>query len=287
MAPIPPAARIVCYHQTQYDRDTYISILPLITESTGVTHVIIGAVHLNERPGDITLNDDPPSHPKYERLWEETDTLQFSGIKVMAMLGGAAKGSFARLDGDEAAFEAFYSPLRDVLRDHNFEGVDLDVEEHMSLAGVIRLIDRLKSDFGQSFLITLAPVAPALHFGPHLSGFDYQALEVMRSASIAFYNVQFYCGWGNLENELQLDLIYASGWPSHKVVVGIVTNPANGSGWVPFETLQKTIRAVMARHKDFGGIMGWEYFNSLGERGEAGEPWEWAKAVSKMLGIAS
>ena len=174
MAPIPSSARIVCYHQTHYDGDTYISVLPLITENAGVTHVIIGAIHLNEEPGDITLNDDPPSHPKFESLWEEADTLQFSGIKIMAMLGGAARGSFARLDGDEAAFEAFYRPLRDVLRDHHFEGVDLDVEEHMSLAGVIRLIDRLKSDFGQNFLITLAPVAPALHFGPHLSGFDYQ-----------------------------------------------------------------------------------------------------------------
>ena len=109
----------------------------------------------------------------------------------------------------------------------------------------------------------------------------------MRGQSISFYNTQFYCNWGNLENELQLDLIYASGWPANKVVVGIVTNPANGSGWVSFETLQKTIRAVMAKHKDFGGIMGWEYFNSLGEKEEAGEPWKWAKAVSSILGKGS
>ena len=284
MPPIPSTARIVCYHQTQYDGERYVSVLPLVTESTGVTHVIVGAIHLNGEPGDITLNDDPPSHPKYEPLWEETDTLQFSGVKVMAMLGGAAKGTYHRLDGDEASFEAFYSPLRDVLRTYNFDGVDLDVEEHMSLAGVIRLIDRLKADFGLDFIITLAPVAPALHFGPHISGFDYQALEVMRGRSISWYNTQFYCGWGNLENELQLDFIYASGWSANKVVVGMVTNPANGNGWVSFETLRKTLRSVMARHRDFGGIMGWEYFNSLGEEGKAGEPWEWAKAVSKILG---
>ena len=284
MPPIPSSVRIVCYHQTQYDGDTYVSVLPLITENTGATHVIVGAIHLNGEPGDITLNDNPPSHPKFERLWEETDTLQFSGIKVMAMLGGAAKGTFTRLDGDEASFEAFYGPLRDVLRKHHFEGVDLDVEERMSLAGAVRLIDRLKADFGQAFVVTLAPVAPALHFGPHLSGFDYQALEVMRGRSIAWYNTQFYCGWGNLENELQLDLIYASGWAVNKVVVGVVTNPANGGGWVSFETLRKTVRAVMARHRDFGGVMGWEYFNSLGEGERAGEPWEWAKAVGQILG---
>ena len=32
----------------------------------------------------------------------------------------------------------------------------------MSLASVVRLIDRLRADFGPGFLITLAPVAMAL-----------------------------------------------------------------------------------------------------------------------------
>jgi chitinase len=69
------------------------------------------------------------------------------------MLGGAAKGSFTRLDLDDATFEAYYIPLRNLIRERGLDGLDLDVEEPMTLAGIIRLIDRLKIDFGETFLI--------------------------------------------------------------------------------------------------------------------------------------
>ena len=78
------------------------------------------------------------------------------------MLGGAARGTFALLDGSDASFETHYRPLRDFLRTHTLDGLDLDIEEPMSLASVVRLIDRLRADFGPGFLITLAPVAMAL-----------------------------------------------------------------------------------------------------------------------------
>lgn len=115
---------------------------------------------------------------------------------MLGMLGGAARGTFsaATLDSpDEAVFERYYGVLRDdVVRAHALDGLDLDVEEPMSLRGVVRLIDRLRADFGPAFLITLAPVAPALlDVRRNLSGFDYEALEVMRGREIAFYNCQF------------------------------------------------------------------------------------------------
>ena len=88
--------------------------------------------------------------------------MQDVGVKVLGMLGGAAQGSFQRLDRSDGEFEAYYVPLRDMVRRHNLDGLDLDVEEPMSLNGIIRLIDRLKTDFGPEFLITLAPVATAL-----------------------------------------------------------------------------------------------------------------------------
>ncbi len=114
-------------------------------------------------------------------MWAELRILQASGVKVLGMLGGAARGSFTRLDGDETQFERYYLPLREMVSTYGLDGLDLDVEEEMSLGGVIRLIDRLRVDFGPGFLITLAPVAAAL-LNPrnNLSGFDYEALEVMR-----------------------------------------------------------------------------------------------------------
>jgi hypothetical protein len=40
----------------------------------------------------------------------------------------------------------------------------------MSLAGVERVVDALRRDFGTWFLVTLAPVATALSGGGNLSG---------------------------------------------------------------------------------------------------------------------
>lgn len=78
-----------------------LSLLPLLTHQTGVTHVILASIHLQKQPGMITLNDDPPEAPIYDKIWEEMKVLQQHSIKVMAMLGGAAPGTFARLNGTD------------------------------------------------------------------------------------------------------------------------------------------------------------------------------------------
>ena len=284
---MPPAqARVVCYHQTHYRRNReYVSILPFITEAidlVSITHLIVAAFHINEGPGNITLNDDPPHAPQNDVLWEEVRILQEVGIKVMGMLGGAAKGSFERLDSSASAFESFYLPFRDTIRMYSLDGLDLDVEEEVSLAGIIRLIDRLKSDFPDSFLITLSPVATALQGQPHLSGFDYEALEVMRGSSIAWYNVQFYNNWAHLSNGMvSYDAIIRQGWQPERFVVGVLTNPDNGSGWIPLEELKLLLVTLVQKYPKFGGIMGWEYFNSL--PGGYERPWEWAEAMTKRL----
>ncbi|CAD6457348.1 55252afe-02c0-468b-8084-a6279e90a29c [Sclerotinia trifoliorum] len=207
----------------------------------------------------------------YVTMWAELRILQATGIKVMGMLGGAAKGSFTRLDQDEATFELYYVPLRNLIRERGLDGLDLDVEEEMNLAGIIRLIDRLKADFGRGFIITLAPVAAALiseRPEHNLSGFNYEALEVMRGSSIECKTAGY-------------DMMMMRGWPAHKVVVGMVTNPGNGNGWVPFEPLREVLLNLKSRYPTFGGVMGWEYFNSL--PGDKDRPWEWAAWMTKVL----
>ncbi|PQE23874.1 hypothetical protein CJF30_00008859 [Rutstroemia sp. NJR-2017a BBW] len=288
MPPIPvsPTPRIVVYYQTLHHPDNRpCSILPLITQpNIAVTHVNVAAIHLNDPPGNITLNDHTPHHERNTTVWAELRILQASGIKVLGMLGGAAKGSFTRLDQDDATFEAYYIPLRNLIRERALDGLDLDVEEKMSLAGIIRLIDRLKSDFGPSFLITLAPVAAALISDKeehNLSGFSYEALEVMRGSSIAWYNTQFYCGWGDMSSTRGYDFMMMRGWPAQKIVAGMVTNPGSGSGYVEFNLLQEVLLTLKERYPGFGGVMGWEYFNSL--PGDRDRPWEWAAFMTKHL----
>ncbi|KAI1860240.1 uncharacterized protein JN550_011618 [Neoarthrinium moseri] len=286
MAPIPRGSlpRIILYHQTVNDPEGKpISILPLITRSDiAVTHLIVAAIHINEDPSAITLNDHHPSDPRFATLWAELRIAQASGVMVLGMLGGAAKGSYARLDGDEATFEEYYGPVHNLIRERGLNGLDLDVEEHMSLGGVIRLIDRLRADFGPHFLITLAPVAAAL-LDPrrNLSGFDYEALEVMRGKEIAWYNAQFYCGWGDASNPLMYEMCIGKGWSPEKVVMGLVTTPENGPGWVPWQILGRNLTLLKQRFANFGGVMGWEYFNS--SPGGKEKPWEWAQRMTQLL----
>ena len=274
--------RIIVYHQTHYHCGQFVSLLPLLTERTGITHVIIAAFHLNS-PSDITLNDDPYTAPQNTALWDEVRILQRHGVKVLGMLGGASQGSYTALDGEKGSFEAYYKILHEMIERTRLDGLDLDIEEAMSLPSVIRLIDRLKMDIGQDFLITLAPVATAMRAQRNLSGFDYEALEKAFSDKIAWYNTQFYCGWGDMAGIEDYERIIMRGWPASKVVVGLVTNPANGSGWIADEPLRKTLMALKEKYPNMGGVMGWEYFNSMTERDGYGTPWGWAKWMSEVL----
>ena len=47
------------------------------------------------------LNNDPMDSPIYNKIWKEMKILQDNGIKVMALLGGAAGGTYRRLSGSD------------------------------------------------------------------------------------------------------------------------------------------------------------------------------------------
>ena len=179
---------------------------------------------------------------------------------------------------------------------YGLNGLDLDVEEVTSLQSITRLISRLRADFGADFLITLAPVATALlpdpkvppHLRPprpalteansplpnplhptlpHLSGFSYPELECsVYGKEVAWYNTQFYCGWGDAGTTQWYDAIVSAGWSPYKIVLGVVTNPGNGAGHVPIGKLRDNCARLREKYRHvgrgFGGVMGWEYFNS-------------------------
>jgi len=107
------------------------------------------------------------------------------------------------------------------------------------------------------------PLFPTL---PHLSGFSYPELECsVFGKEIAWYNTQFYCGWGDAATTQWYDAIISAGWSPSKVVLGVVTNPGNGAGHVPVSRLRDVCAQLREKYKTladgFGGVMGWEYFN--------------------------
>lgn len=86
--------RLVQYVQTfhpQGGESGHLSLLPLIERNTGVTHVVLAALHINGPHGNITLNDDSPNSTYYDQTWSEVETLQRQGVKVVVMMGGAAQ----------------------------------------------------------------------------------------------------------------------------------------------------------------------------------------------------
>jgi hypothetical protein len=108
------------------------------------------------------------------------------------------------------------------------------------------------------------PLHPTL---PHLSGFSYPELECsVFGKEIGWYNTQFYCGWGDAGRTEWYDAIIAAGWKPEKVVLGVVTNPANGAGHVGIQKLADNCKRLRQKYgnigKGFGGLMGWEYFNA-------------------------
>ncbi|EPE09164.1 glycoside hydrolase family 18 protein [Ophiostoma piceae UAMH 11346] len=341
MAPLPPSPRVVVYYQTHFTRDSQvpISVLPLLgrEESGGrpsATHIVVAALHVNnsaDNPDNhLTLNDHPPSHPRFSTLWSELAIAQAKGVYVLALLGGAAKGSYERLDisrVDQATFEHNYAVVYSLLKERRLDGIDLDVEEPMSLEGIVHLIDRLRADFGPRFLITMAPVAAALlrPYDPrcNLSGFSYADVERQRGAQIAWYHAQFYCGWGDAGQPHMYASMVGLGpgdsgpglggtggpavpgsgaslpivWPAHRVVMGLVTSPANGPGFVSLDTSAEVMMQLQAATAaapmafpsvpgmsggPFAGVSGWEYFNSM--PGGEDRPWEWAEWMSAILG---
>lgn len=270
--------RVVVYYQTQYNNNVYVSPKPLVDNNTGVTDVIVGALHLNG-DGTVHLNDHPPGHERYNQMWTDLRAMQARGVNVNLMVGGAAPGTFQRLDTD---FNTYYPRLRNVISTYGLDGADLDVEENMSLAGIERVIDALRADFGSGFIITLAPVAPALRGGGNLSGFNYDSLYRDRGSQINWFNAQFYCGWGSMANTTDYDRIINYGVvPANKVVAGVITNSANCGGYVPLNTVKSTLASLVAKYPNFGGVDGWEYFNSDPDGTAA--PWKWAREVASAM----
>ena len=160
--------RLVMYHQTIHHDGALVPIRDLVDLPTGLTHLYVAAWHVNGAR-NVTLNNLPATHPVNDDFWRDIGAIQRKGVKVLAMLGGAARGSYdqLKLRGDDYLKHYHpmlerYLPLMVLLKHYGFDGIDLDVEEHMTLEDVQRLINRVRADFGRDFLITLAPVYPAM-----------------------------------------------------------------------------------------------------------------------------
>ncbi|KAF2095322.1 glycoside hydrolase [Rhizodiscina lignyota] len=297
--------RIIYYHGTLTERGKHISLLPLINNSSDivVSHLILASLQVwppgNEFEG---LNvwtggwDTPINASNLTEFWSDKAQLQKNGIKVI----GSLLGSYPSMQlANESTWEQEYKYLHDGLKTHDFDGIDLDIEDanpqrtprSITLNNTIRLIDSIRKDFGPDFLITMSPVASCLSSKCSsqgcISGFDYKALEQQRGKDIAFYNAQFYNGFGDANTPQCYEDIVSNGFAPEKVVMGVPSSPSSTecSGWVPWDQLQKTLKALNTKYLAFGGVFGWEYFDS--EPGGQTAPWEWSQLMAQWLGVSN
>ena len=280
--------RIVYYYQTQYVSGKYVSLAPLYAEanlnSRGnpfTTDVLVGAFHLGPQNDgtQLHLNDDPPSSAKFTIMFQEIAALQSKGTNVSMFLGGAGDGSFQNLVNSWAAY---YPVLRRALQTYGFNGIDLDVEDGTETTiQIARLINQLRRDFGSSFIITLAPVATDLSQDFGLSKIQYKQLFQNEGSKINWFNVQFYSGFGSLSSPADYRSIINNGFPAQMVVAGMLSNPANGSGYVNIQSVETVVKSLASEYPDFGGVDAFEYFNA--EPGGVVNPAEWATVFASIL----
>ena len=296
--------RIIYYHSTLNERGKHISLLPLINNSSYivVTHLMLASLVLfPEGNAEEGLNiwtggwNTPINASNLTDFWSDKAQLQKHGIKVL----GSMLGSYPSLQvANDSTWEKEYGYLRDGLQAHSFDGIDLDIEDanppsprSIHLNNTIRLIDRIRKDFGHDFLITLSPVASCLSSKCSsqdcISGFNYTALEQKRGKDIAFYNAQFYNGFGEVRTPECYEDIVSNGFIPEKVVMGVPSSPYSTecSGWVPWDMLRKTLKTLKTKYPTFGGVFGWEYFDS--EPGGQVAPWEWSQLMAQWLGVSN
>ena len=258
--------KIIYYYQT------LVSLHPVI-RSRDVTHIHLSSIHfgyIDNKPY-IHLNDNIPDDPKFYNMWKEIYQASFNK-KIILMVGGAGK-AFQTLFSD---FNTFYSMLYSTIRCRPFiSGIDLDIEEDVDIKDVKMLISRIRKDFGDNFIISMAPIQGSMEDDvPGIGGFIYKELYDSEEGSmIDYFNVQAY---GDYSIEAY-DTIIKNGYPSNKIVFGMLSSQYNKDTFIEAMSI---ISSIKKKYPNFGGVFVWEYFNAPPF---CKEPIMWAILIKQCL----
>jgi len=240
--------------KTIYYYQSFCGLDKLYSHVQDIDTIILSSIHFSSENSDsyIHLNDFPPSSPKFDNVWIELQKLYQQGVEILLMIGGAG-GAYEALFSN---FEVCYPLLKQLLEKHSFiSGIDLDIEEHVDINDVKKLMNKLISDFGEGFTITMAPVSDSLiNDGHSFGGFSYKELfKSDEGKYISWFNTQCYDSY-SLET---YDSIIKNGYPPEKVVFGMLSGDYNG-----FKQALTEVRKVNEKYHDFKGVFTWEYINA-------------------------
>ena len=176
--------RIIYYYQT------FTGLKSILNSPKYTTHIHVSSIHFgNNKDGSpyIHLNDHEPSNKIFDNVWKELKLASDKGIKIVLMIGGAG-GAFENLFSKKL----YYSLLYNTIKKYPFiSGVDLN--RRVCKIAIKKLIKKLDSDFGNEFIISMAPIQNSLESDtPGMGGFVYKDLYKSKIGDrINYFNGHF------------------------------------------------------------------------------------------------
>jgi len=256
-------SKIIYYYQT------FIGLKDILNKNTKVTHIHLSSIHFGtDNIPYIHLNDNNPYDTIFDSLWTDLKEAKKLGIKIVLMVGGAG-GAFQTLFSD---FNTYYNLLKKLLLDKKdiIDGIDLDIEESVLLTNVESLITKINIDFGNTFIITMAPIQYSMENDePGMGGFIYKTLYKSLGNLITYFNVQCY-------NDFSLNAystIINNGYPQEKIVIGSISSQ-------DINTTINEIKKIKLKYPLFSGVYNWEYFDSPPNKSNPGE---WSNLIFNAI----
>ena len=246
--------KIIYYYQT------LVSLKNLLNNSDKIypTHIILSSFHFGIYSDDrlyMHLNDNEPDDNIFNNLWKELLKAHNLGIKIMIMVGGAG-GAYSSLF--TSYYKKYYCLLSNFLKKHYYiSGIDLDVEEIINVNNLKKLINDINIDFGEDFIITMAPTSYALSTNnPGLGNFIYkQFLSSNEGKRINWLNCQSYYNY-SFDN---FTSIINNGYSPDKIVYGMVCGQFDKN---TFHNCLNEIYKIKKKYNNFGGAFVWEFINA-------------------------
>ena len=269
--------------KTIYYYQTFVGLDKALTHIEDVDVFIVSSIHFandsgnangskdNEGKKSIFLNDNKPYDPIFNELWLQTEKASVQGTTIMLMMGGAGK-AYKELFSD---FDTYYPQLKQLIMEKSWiKGIDLDIEEPVSIDNVKMLINRLVKDLGKDFIITMAPVSSTLTTdGSSFAGFNYKDLYNSEEGSyIHWFNTQCY----NSYTFETYESIIKNGYPPEKVIMGMESGQFDDK---TFHNALNVIKKIKEKYPNFGGVFDWEYLNAPPDKSD---PSQWSRLMKNI-----
>ena len=256
-------------------------------------------------PGEVTFEVDPDlaravgGYSKQQFIQDIKD-LKAKGQHVIISVGGA--NGRITINSNDAA-DLFASTLSAIIKEYGFEGVDIDLEGS-AVSGtdyIARGLKKLHDDFGDDFIITMAPETYYMHKGEGLIGAYFRlAMEIKDILTICypqFYNAGSDIGYNDFNARYPSQSFITSlatmyienGLRPDQLAIGVPALPSGaGSGYISIDNLKAVINSLVYKkaldgftppreYKTLRGVMTWSI------NWDGTQNYVWAKAMSELM----